>query len=293
MNLFDIFKTKKNHPAKTVQLSTAEQQPIQQPNKEIKTFTFDEAVNVYINTDHTSCPSQYQYKAYFESAFQAIINGLAEYPIALSDEKVYRQQEINNPIDDYKNITKSTNISKIKDFVAIDTETTGIKVGGNDIIEIAAIKFKDFRPSEIFHTYLKPRKSIPADATEINGITDDMVESSPTFSQIKNSLQQFIGELPLVAHNAPFDVKFLYVSGLNLDKHKGKIYDTLALSRNKVKSYGGDKLESYKLSEVCSERNIACKNYHSAASDTLACGLLFVDIIKIINEVEDITEILK
>lgn len=265
-------------------------EPIQQ--KEIKNFTFDEAVDVYVNTAHHSCPSKYQYKQYFSDAFCKITEELPRVNITISDEKVNRQSEINNPIDSYKNITKSTNFSKIRDFVAIDTETTGLKVGGNDIIEIAAIKFIDYRPAEIFHTYLKPRKEIPAAATEVNGITDDMVADSPTFSQIKPNLQEFIGNLPLVAHNAPFDIKFLYVSGLDLEKHKGKTYDTLALSRLKVRDYTGDKLDSYKLSDVCEELNIACEKYHNAAADALACGLIFVDIIKIVNETEDIRTVL-
>ena len=54
---------------------------------------------------------------------------------------------------------------RAKNFVAIDCETTGLKIGGNDIIELAAVKFVDFKPVEKYHTYLKPRNPIPADAT--------------------------------------------------------------------------------------------------------------------------------
>lgn len=258
--------------------------------KNKKEFSFDEAIDVYLKTDHKSCKAIYDYNTYFRDAFYCILQGLTQYEIKLSDEKVLRQNEIDNPIEETKNITKATKLEKLRDFIAIDTETTGLKCGGNDIIEICAIKFLDFRPTEKFHTYLRPRKSIPDSATEINGITDDMVRDAPKFSQIKSSLQEFIGDLPLVAHNARFDMKFLHVSGLDLEKHENKVYDTLKLSKLKLRDYDGSKFESYKLCDLCDELNISCNTFHSADSDTLACGLLFIEIIKAIREVDSIDD---
>lgn len=255
-----------------------------------KEFSFDEAVDVYLKTDHKSCKAIYDYFTYFSDAFYCILQGLKQYEIKLSDEKVLRQIEMYNPIEDTKNITKATKFEKLHNFIAIDTETTGLKCGGNDIIEICAIKFLNYRPVEKFHTYLKPRKSIPASATEINGITDDMVCDAPKFSQIKSSLQEFIGDLPLVAHNAPFDMKFLHVSGLDLENHSDKVYDTLKLSRLKLRDYDGSKFDSYKLSDLCDELNIGCNTFHSADSDTLACGLIFIEILKSIKEVDSIDD---
>ena len=262
-------------------------------SKETKVFTFSEAINVYCCTDHWSCDSKYDFKRYFSDAFECILHNLKPVEITLSNEKVLRGKEIHNPIDDMKNITKATNIAKIKDFIAIDTETTGLNCGGNDIIEICAIKFIDFKPTEIFHSYLKPRKPISPAATDINNITDSMVENAPTFAQIKPCLQSFIGNYPLVAHNAAFDMKFLHVSGLDLSKHKEKVYDTLKLSKLKIKNMDGTKLDSYKLIDLCTNQNIACMNFHSADSDTLACGILFVDIVKQIHDVTNIDDLLK
>lgn len=285
MGFFDFLKKKRTSPAP---LPTGE---LMQAEKIRKQFTLDEAVALYVETNHSSCKSQYDYRFYFSDAFETILKSLRRIEIPLSDEKLKRKSEIENPIDNYKNITKSSNFSALSTFIAIDTETTGLKPGGNDIIEIAAIKFVNYRPCEIFHTYLKPRKPIPEDASKVNGITDAMVEDAPKFSEIKPALQEFISDFTLVAHNAPFDVKFLHVSGLDLDKHNGKVYDTLQLARNKVRDSSGYKLDSYKLEAICDELNIGCKNYHSAAADTLACGLLFVDIIKTVNEVDNINDV--
>lgn len=293
-------ENKNNYPIKSVN-EVSQQSMIARPpkvtvsaptKKEIKNFTLEEAIDVYLCTDHWSCKSIYDFEKYFSDAFECILKNIKSYDIQFSQEKVLRQKEIRNPINETKNITKTTNVNKIKDFVVIDTETTGLKCGGNDIIEICAIKFMDFRPVEKFHTYLKPRNPIPADATAINNITDAMVANAPTFAQIKTSLQAFIESFPLVAHNAPFDMKFLHVSGLDLSKHTDKVYDTLHLAKLKLRDFDGTRYESYKLGELCKEKNIACTNFHSADSDTLACGIIFVDIIKQVKEVHSINELL-
>jgi DNA polymerase III epsilon subunit family exonuclease len=282
-----IEKLNQEHPSLSENIA-----PVPQKVEKItKEWTFEEAVDVYVCTGHYSCKSIYDYHSYFEDAFECILQGLKEYPIVLSEEKVLRQKEILNPIDDTKNITKATNVRKLRNFIAIDTETTGLKTGGNDIIEISAIKFVNFRPVEIFHTYLKPRNPIPASATKINHISDDMVKDAPTFSQIKQSLQKFIDGFLLVAHNAPFDMKFLHVSGLNLEQHQGKVYDTLRLARLKIRDYDGEKLDSYKLEDMCAEQNIGCTDFHSSSSDALACGILFIDLIKMVREVDNVHDL--
>lgn len=254
----------------------------------------EKAIDIYTESkhDHFSCPNGYDFRSYFLSAFDCIVKNLPRHEIELSEEKVLRQNEITNPICEYKNITKSSNLDRLSNFIAIDTETTGLKPGGNDIIEICAIRFYEFKPYEVFHTYLKPRKPIPAEAQAINHITDDMVVDAPKFSQIKSDLQKFIGKCPLVAHNARFDMKFLHVSGLDLSGHTNKIYDTLSLSKKFIKDYDGEPLFNYKLGTVCSELNISLTNAHSALEDTLACGILFVDIIKKIHDVSGVSELL-
>ena len=282
-----IEKLNQEHPSLSENIA-----PVPQKVEKItKEWTFEEAVDVYVCTGHYSCKSIYDYHSYFEDAFECVLQGLKEYPIVLSEEKVLRQKETLNPIDDTKNITKATNVRKLRNFIAIDTETTGLKTGGNDIIEISAIKFVNFRPVEIFHTYLKPRNPIPASVTKINHISDDMVKDAPTFSQIKQSLQKFIDGFLLVAHNAPFDMKFLHVSGLNLEQHQGKVYDTLRLARLKIRDYDGEKLDSYKLEDMCVEQNIGCTDFHSSSSDALACGILFIDLIKMVREVDSVHDL--
>jgi len=205
--------------------------------------------------------------------FKNTVDSLPSFDIVLSGEKHKRNKQIDIEDMKYKTVTKKSSLKNLKDFVAFDTETTGLSTKGNDIIQLSAIKYKDFKPVEKFDTYIKPRKPIPYSATEINGITDEMVEFAPEFWQIINSFNEFIGDLPLVAHNAPFDVKHLYVNGFDLISEK-KVYDTLALSRNTF-----EYADNYKLSYICEYLGIYMSDAHNSVYDSFAVGELFIKII--------------
>lgn len=201
-----------------------------------------------------------------KNEFKEQVDAIPDFEIAPSGEKHNRNTTI---YIEPKNVTKSTSLNKIKDFVAVDVETTGLKVSGNDIIQLSAVKYNDFVAVEKFNTYIRPRKSIPKEATEINGITDDMVKDAPFFYQIINSFNDFIADYPLVAHNAPFDMKHLYVNGL--DSIEGKtVYDTLELSRRLLKGE-----DSYKLADICETINIFIYAAHNSIYDSYAAGELF------------------
>lgn len=257
---------------------------------EAKDLNFNDVIGRYASAAHHSSPSAYNYYEYHRAEFECLLHGIQRAKIDLKDEKVLRSKEIRTPFEKSAPITKKTPVKKLKNFVVIDTETTGLKVGGNDIIEVSAIKFENFVPVSIFSTLLKPRKPIPTDASDVSGITDDMVAESPKFSQIKSALSDFIGGLPLVAHNAAFDVKFLYVSGLDFPENQ-IFYDTLELSRRSIKDYSGAKLDSYKLSDVCAECCIYFDGSHRASADALATGLLFMEIIRSVREVDSLFDL--
>jgi DNA polymerase-3 subunit epsilon/DNA polymerase-3 subunit alpha (Gram-positive type) len=250
----------------------------------------DGVIHRYLSTDHIRTPSEYNHYEYFKAEFDCMLNNLNKISINLSDEKIYRQKEIDFLYEKSKNITVRSKISKIKDFIAIDTETTGLKTSGNDIIEISAIKFENFIPTEIFTTLLKPRKPIPKTITDINGITDEMVINKPKFNQIHNSLVEFLSDYPLVMHNAKFDLKFLFISGLDLDYENLNVYDTLELSRKCIKDYDDAPLDNYKLETVCNEMCIYFNNAHRSSADALATGLLFNEIVKIKRNIQDLSK---
>lgn len=253
-------------------------------------LSYESAMARYLCRAHYKSPSQYDYLEYHRAEFDCILNNIEKTEITLHNEKVLRNKEIMTPYEKTATITKKTRIERFCNFVALDVETTGLKVGGNDIIEISAIKFENYIPVSQFTTLLKPRNPIPPSASDINGITDSMVENSPKFAQIKRALQEYIAGYPIVAHNASFDIKFLFVSGLDFPE-RTIFYDTLELSRRHIKDYDGDKLDSYKLVDVCEECCIYFDGAHRASADALATGLLFIEIIRKIREADSVLDI--
>jgi len=99
---------------------------------------------------------------------------------------------------------------KVKDFISLDTETTGLEPGKNSrLIEIACCKVVDNKLTEdIFHQYINPTISVGI-SEEITGIGNDMLKDKPIFSEIARELLEFIKGSTLVVHNASFDLSFL------------------------------------------------------------------------------------
>lgn len=103
-----------------------------------------------------------------------------------------------------KKLTKD----KEANFVAIDVETTGLSPVYNELIEISAIKYEKAKKKDTFSTLIKPKKEISDTITNITGITNEMVKNAPNIEQVMPKLIDFIGEYPIVAHNANFDYSF-------------------------------------------------------------------------------------
>ncbi len=95
--------------------------------------------------------------------------------------------------------------------IVLDTETTGFDPKtGDRMIEVGCIEIHDLLPTgRTFHRLIHPERLIPADAIRVHGITDDKVRDAPKFAEIVNDLCDFIGDAPIIAHNAQFDRNFI------------------------------------------------------------------------------------
>lgn len=140
----------------------------------------------------------------------------------------------------------------LTDYIVVDVETTGLKPNTDRIIEISLVKFRSFIPIECMVSLVNPSKNIPQKASDINGITNEMVADAPMFQNIAQSIMDFIGnEKYIVAHNLTFDLEFLYCSGINTFLMNDRRYiDTLSmarnlLARNEVKRYTLSSLADY------------------------------------------------
>jgi DNA polymerase III subunit epsilon len=124
--------------------------------------------------------------------------------------------------------------------IVFDTETTGVNYrGGDRVIEIGMVELFDLIPTgNEFHVYINPTILVPLEAQEVHGLTNDFLKAYPTFDDptIVDEMIKFIGDDPLVAHNAEFDRGFINAELKRLGRDlipKERCIDTLVLARKK------------------------------------------------------------
>lgn len=120
----------------------------------------------------------------------------------------------------------------LNEYVTIDIETTGFNVEKDNIIELAVCKVRNKRIIDSFTTFINPKKPIHKAITEVTGITDEMLKDADTINIVLNKLVDFIGDLPIVVHNADYVMKFIKAN-TNI-KLENEVIDTLALSKKKL-----------------------------------------------------------
>lgn len=160
----------------------------------------------------------------------------------------YQEQEKNPPIfkglygteltlvDDTVSIVVRPSTLSLKDstYVVFDTETTGFNAGGKDqMIEIGAVKIKGDEIIDRFDELIDPKRHIPDKITALTCITDDMVQGKDDEETVTKKFLEWAGDLPMVAHNAKFDISFIEMSmkKYSLGEFTNTVIDTLELSR--------------------------------------------------------------
>jgi DNA polymerase-3 subunit epsilon len=122
--------------------------------------------------------------------------------------------------------------------IVFDTETTGLDPrDGHRLVEFAGIELYERVPTgRHLHFYVNPGRAMPPEAQAVHGLTDEFLADKPGFGAMARELQAFLEDAVLVAHNAPFDIRFLNFEmercGLPpLDQ--GRVVDTLELARKR------------------------------------------------------------
>jgi DNA polymerase-3 subunit epsilon len=95
--------------------------------------------------------------------------------------------------------------------LVLDTETTGLDPAtGDRVLEVAAVELLNLVPTgRHFHCVIDPERDVPEEAARIHGFTRDMLIGKPKFAEILPGLLDFLGDDPVIAHNASFDFNFL------------------------------------------------------------------------------------
>ena len=176
-----------------------------------------------------------------------------------------------NDVDDLLAIQGETDRPLNTDFVGFDIETTGLDGDRDRITEIGAVKMVNGHITESFQTFVDPGMPIPAEIVQLTGITDRDVYGAPPEAEAVKAFMDFVGDLPLAAHNAAFDVGFLSAaaerSGLRFDP---VFIDTLAVSRSLLREQ-----RRYTLDAVSHALGLPEFNHHRASDDAAVCARIF------------------
>lgn len=229
-----------------------------------------------------------------EEEYMGVLDAIPAVDIRLSDKPATK-----NSVDDiydltFSSVTKKSKLEKLCNFVVIDTETTGLAASKAEILEIAAIRFRDWEPVEKFVTLCSTKKPIPVETVRINGITEEMVAGKPQFGYVADALKEFIGTDNVVGHNLEFDLKFITKHGVYLEPEKRKCFDTLYLAEHTLKK-AKDKWDKeiggyvtnfdidfdvydFKLATLCIYYGIPHFDAHRALADCYSTGLLFKEL---------------
>lgn len=185
-------------------------------------------------------------------------------------------------------VNDSEKLIRIKDkiysfddeYVIFDIETTGLSNIYDRITEIGAIKIKEKKIIDSFSSLVNPQMSIPNKITELTGITNEMVKDSPAIKDILPEFLKFIGDSPLVAHNASFDIGFIRQNAKKLGYSiENTAVDTLMLSRILLKH-----LKRHRLNIVAKDLNVSLENHHRAVDDAMATTEIFIKLVDIMNQ---------
>lgn len=167
----------------------------------------------------------------------------------------------------------TNNIADLE-FVAFDTETTGLSPFSESLVEIAAVRFNLIQgPIEYFQTLVNPGKEIPWQATKVHGITNEMVFEAPPIEKVLPPFFQFLGDSIPVAHNAGFDIGFISLYSLRheINPTEQPILDSCMFSRRVLTEEPSHGLEAL----VRSLKITSAGASHRALEDTKHCMELF------------------
>lgn len=167
-------------------------------------------------------------------------------------------------------------------FIVFDLETTGLNPASEEITEIAAVRVVEGEIRDSFQTYVNPHKPIPAEITELTGISDETVADAPDLDKAVPEFLKWAGEgqYPLVAHNAGFDMGFLRTAcqRLGIEREFTSI-DTLEMSRLMLLH-----MHKFKLNILAKELQVGPFEHHRASEDAAVLGRIYVKLLKRLRE---------
>jgi DNA polymerase III subunit epsilon len=164
--------------------------------------------------------------------------------------------------------------------IVLDTETTGLDpLRGDRLVEIGCIELLNHMPTgQVYHCYLNPERDMPHEAFAVHGLSTEFLSDKPLFAAIVDEFLTFIGEAPLIIHNASFDISFINAELGRIARAaiaRERLVDTLLLARRKHPGV------SNRLDDLCSRYAIdnSKRTKHGALLDAELLAEVYIDLI--------------
>jgi DNA polymerase-3 subunit epsilon len=164
--------------------------------------------------------------------------------------------------------------------IVLDTETTGLDpADGHRVIEIGCVELEDHVPTGItFQRYLNPDRLVPVESQRVHGITDEFLADKPGFASVALELVEFLGDAPLVIHNASFDLKFLnseFARVMLPALPLARAIDTIDIAKSKIPG------ARYSLDELCKRFGIdlSGRQKHGALLDAELTARVYLELV--------------
>ena len=164
--------------------------------------------------------------------------------------------------------------------IVFDTETTGLDpADGHRVIELGCVELIDHMPTgKTFHRYLNPERLVPPETTRVHGLTDEFLADKSLFGAIVDEFLEFLGDAPLVIHNAGFDIKFINAELLRVKRAPipmARAIDTIEIAKAKLPGV------RYSLDELCKRFSIdlSARTTHGALLDAELTARLYLELI--------------
>jgi len=162
--------------------------------------------------------------------------------------------------------------------IVLDIETTGLDYTKEKMVEFAAIKLENGKIKDTYETLINPQQHIRKSSIAIHGITEEMVKDSPKEEEVIEKILNFIGDHPIVAHNAIFDYTFLNESSLRFCKKE--LTNPRIDSQQMFKEVYPD-LDSHGLEALTKKFNVELINHHRAMDDAMSLALVYPSLKKL------------
>jgi DNA polymerase-3 subunit epsilon len=161
-------------------------------------------------------------------------------------------------------------VDPMQTYVVVDVETTGGRQPQHRITEIGAVKMINGEIVDTWSSLINPQRHISKFITKFTGISNDMVKDAPLFSEVADSLSEFMQNCVFVAHNVNFDYGFFKQEYQRIDRYFKM--PKLCTVRETRKYFPG--LKSYSLGNLCATFEIPLESHHRALCDAEAAAAL-------------------